>query len=105
MGEPELFSLNQPDSFFNINRPGLKDNEMLAQLESIAQGIFSVVATLGRVPVIRAQPGNAAAMVADMIDKMLRQELRGRGNFFAQDLPHNRPVCCCWIDRSTCQSC
>ena len=20
------------------------------------------------------------------------QELRGRGNFFAQDLPHNRPV-------------
>merc|ERR1712166_1614260 len=23
---------------------------------------------------------------------MLRQELRGRGNFFAQDLPHNRPV-------------
>ena len=63
--------------------------QMLAQLESIAQGIFSVVATLGRfrlqanecwdlfavcrVPVIRAQPGNAAAMVADMIDKMLRQ--------------------------------
>lgn len=90
--EPCLFTLNQSDSYYQMHRPGLKDTQMMLQLEEVAEGIFSVIATLGRVPVIRAQPGNAAAMIADMVNKKLQQELQNRANYFSSDLAHQRPV-------------
>eukprot|EP00656_Telonema_subtile_P019587 TRINITY_DN20816_c0_g1_i1.p1 TRINITY_DN20816_c0_g1~~TRINITY_DN20816_c0_g1_i1.p1 ORF type:complete len:612 (-),score=140.15 TRINITY_DN20816_c0_g1_i1:137-1972(-) len=91
--EPFLYTLNQSDAYFEMHRPGLKDTAMMAQLEEVAEGIFSAVSTLGRVPIIRAQPGNAAAMIAGMLNKKLQEELKGRGaNYFSSDLGHQRPV-------------
>jgi len=90
--EPNLFTLNRSESYFEMHKQGLKDNLLMAQLEEIAEGLFGVVATLGRVPVIRAQPGEASAMIADMLNKKLQKELRERESYFSGDIGHQRPL-------------
>ena len=52
-------------------------------LDSIATAIFSVLATLGVVPIIRCPRGGAAQMVADRLARRLRDALRSGAPSFA----------------------
>lgn len=51
--ENRLFSLNVSESYVLYNNPGANEQDMEMAMNGIAGGLFSVVATLGCVPVIR----------------------------------------------------
>lgn len=51
--ERNLFSLHRTDSYVTYNGSGATDQSMEAAMNEIAHGLFSVVASLGHVPIIR----------------------------------------------------
>jgi len=51
--ERHLFSLHKPNSYATINGSGATEQSMEKTMTDIAYGLFSVVATLGQIPVIR----------------------------------------------------
>lgn len=59
-----------------MNKGETNDSEMDTILDTIVDSLFSLFATLGVVPIIRSPKGNAAEMVAEKLDKKLRESLR-----------------------------
>ncbi|EPB73114.1 Sec1 family protein [Ancylostoma ceylanicum] len=77
------YSENSPMSYFAINDPSTSDDQMAALIDSVADGLFSVCATMGIVPIIRCPKDNAAEHVAKRLDQKLRDNLRdARNNLF-----------------------
>lgn len=88
--EDDMFILRHQNSddisYYAINRGDIKDTEMDIIMDSIVDSLFSVFATLGTVPIIRSPRGNAAEMVAEKLDKKLRENLRDtRNSLFLMD--------------------
>lgn len=73
-------------SYYALNRGSVSDAEMDSIMNSIVDCLFSVFATLGTVPIIRAPKGNAAEMVAEKLDKRLKDNLRDTRNSLFLDL-------------------
>lgn len=88
--EDDVFQLKHADydaiSYYAINRPAVQETEIEMIMDYIVDSLFSVFVTLGVVPVIRAPKGNAAEMVAEKLDKKIRQNLRDSRNSFFGDL-------------------
>lgn len=80
--EHDLFTLHCPRVFSALNARGSGDGEVQACLEQIVDRLFCVLATLGVVPVVRAQPGGPAAEVARRLDEALREALSVGNNMF-----------------------
>ncbi|XP_050542304.1 sec1 family domain-containing protein 1 [Daktulosphaira vitifoliae] len=82
--EDELFVLNnqnnQAVSYYNLNRADAKDTDVEVMIDDTVDGLYSVFATLGTLPIIRSARGNAAEMVAEKLDKKLRENLRDTRN-------------------------
>ncbi|KAK7595132.1 hypothetical protein V9T40_001565 [Parthenolecanium corni] len=82
--EDDLFILRNQDtesiSYFAMNKGNVADTEMESIMDTTVDGLFSVFATLGVVPVIRSPRGNAAEMVARKLDKKLKENLRDARN-------------------------
>lgn len=82
--EDDMFVLKQQDreivSYYALNRSDVKDTDMEAVMEYIVDSLFSVFVTLGVVPIIRSPKGNAAEMVAEKLDKKIRENLRDARN-------------------------
>jgi hypothetical protein len=53
--ENGMFSLGQPLTYVQLNDPAAQDQDVEAVVENIVNGLFSVLATLGVVPVIRCE--------------------------------------------------
>jgi hypothetical protein len=97
--EPNLFSLNMPDAYVQLNDPSAQDSQIevgvgcwverssavthahavllllrstQAVVGAIVDGLFSVCVTLGVVPVIRCPRGGVAEHVASLLDGKLR---------------------------------
>jgi len=90
--ENNLFSLNVPQSYCVYNNPGATEQDMELAMGNIAQGLFSVVATLGCVPVIRCPRGGAPEMVARKLCKLIVEHptlIRSKDGLHKS---HNRPV-------------
>ncbi|TKR76911.1 hypothetical protein L596_017981 [Steinernema carpocapsae] len=89
--EDDLFVLRRYNeesalSYHAINDPETSDERMLAIIDSIVDGLFSVCATLGVIPIIRCPKDNAAEEVAKKLDKKLRDNFRdARNNLFTMD--------------------
>ncbi|XP_076176675.1 sec1 family domain containing Slh [Ptiloglossa arizonensis] len=88
--EDDLFILRHQNSdvisYHALNRGEVKDTEMESVMEIIVDCLFSVFVTLGTVPIIRCPRGNAAEMVAKMIDKKLRENVWDtRNNLFESE--------------------
>ncbi|GAV98743.1 Sec1-like protein [Lentinula edodes] len=65
-----------PSSTYTIlNSPVSTEQQIEAEIERVANGLFSVIATLGHVPFIRAPRGNAAEMVAKKLETKIRDAL------------------------------
>ena len=64
--ENRLFTLNVKESYVLYNNPGATGEDMERAMNGIAGGLFSVVATLGSVPVIRC-PRVSLVLHADMM--------------------------------------
>jgi hypothetical protein len=96
--ENGMFSLAQPSSYVQLNDPAAQDHDVEAVVDSIANGLFSVIATLGVVPVIRCARGGPAEMVAGALDSRIRQHLVSRNNLFTEaghmGTSFQRPVLC-----------
>ncbi|XP_072315796.1 sec1 family domain-containing protein 1 [Eucyclogobius newberryi] len=73
-------------SYHAINRADLQDTDMEAIMDTIVDSLFCFFVTLGAVPIIRCPRGNAAEMVAEKLDKKLRENLRdARNSLFTTD--------------------
>ncbi|KAG6557209.1 hypothetical protein Mapa_001136 [Marchantia paleacea] len=96
--ENGLFSLSQPDTYVRLNDPSAEEKDVLSVVDGIVNGLFSVLATVGVVPIIRCARGGPAEMVATLLDTRLRDHLVSRNNLFTEaghiGSSFQRPVLC-----------
>ncbi|KAF7338452.1 Sly1 vesicle trafficking sec1-like protein [Mycena venus] len=65
-----------PHSTYTIlNSPSSTEQQIEAEIERIASGLFSAIATIGHVPYIRCPRGNAAEMIAKKLETKIRDAL------------------------------
>lgn len=73
-------------TYEKLNAPSAGEAEIEEVTDRVARGLFSVLVTMGQLPIIRAPRGNAAEMVARKVDARLRDHLassRGSNAFSA----------------------
>ncbi|KAI0825012.1 Sec1-like protein [Trametes gibbosa] len=73
-----------------LNSPSSSEQQIEEEIERVASGLFSVVVTMGHVPVIRAPRGNAAEMTAKKLEQKIRDAILSSArshttSLFAQD--------------------
>ncbi|KNG44856.1 snare docking complex subunit [Stemphylium lycopersici] len=84
--------LNIDNSYYTLNSPRTKDEELDAHMDRIVSGLFSVVVTMAVIPIIRAPKGGAAEVIAAKLDRKLRDHvLNSKENLFASSTA-SRPV-------------
>jgi len=84
-------------SYYALNRSDAKDADIEEVQNALVESLFSFLVTLGAIPVIRCPKGNAAELVAEGLDKKIRQNLQDRKSLFMADvqsgsLSVHRPV-------------
>lgn len=89
-------------TYEKLNHPSAGEAEIEEVTDRVARGLFSVLVTMGQLPIIRAPRGNAAEMVARKVDARLRDHLaasRGSNAFSASgtgaDGSFGRPCTSC----------
>lgn len=93
--ERDLFSLGLPQTYLQLNDPTVGDAQVEAAVSTVIEGLFSVVACLGVVPVIRCPKGGAAEHVASLLDLRIRDHIKAKTGLFPESLPGTtqpRPV-------------
>ena len=84
--------------YVQLNDPSAGDTEIEEIVEKVVTGLFSVLATLAVVPVIRCPRGGPAEMVASALDQRLRDHLLSKNNLFTEGgnfvSSFQRPVLC-----------
>ncbi|KAI0375118.1 Sec1-like protein [Pilatotrama ljubarskyi] len=73
-----------------LNSPASTEQQIEEEIERVATGLFSVVVTMGHVPIIRAPRGNAAEMIAKRLEQKIRDAILSSArshttSLFAQD--------------------
>ncbi|XMA07432.1 hypothetical protein WAI453_000223 [Rhynchosporium graminicola] len=92
VGEPDLFSLGmrKDNTYWALNSARTKDEELDHVIDRIVSGLFSVMATMGVMPIIRCPRDAAAEMIAAKLDRKLRDHLlNSKDNLFSSQ--NNRP--------------
>ena len=85
--EPTLFSLELAQSYRAYNDPSLTDSQIEQSITAVVHGLFSVVATSGKVPVIRCSNNDGPSrMVAEQLNHMIREYLAARKGVFNESL-------------------
>ncbi|KAH8685895.1 Sec1-like protein [Tricladium varicosporioides] len=102
VGEPDLFSLGmrKENTYWALNSARTKDEELDHVIDRIVSGLFSVMATMAVMPIIRCPKGAAAEMIAAKLDRKLRDHiLNSKDNLFSAPAnrssataPSSRPV-------------
>ncbi len=81
--EPQLFTLNHVRSYQAYNDASTPDTVIEQTMHSITQGLFSVIATLGVLPVIRCPKNDGPSrMVAEQLNQLLREHVVYRYMYF-----------------------
>ncbi|KAF2198649.1 SEC1 family transport protein-like protein SLY1 [Delitschia confertaspora ATCC 74209] len=84
VSEPDLFSLGLEGTYGTLNSPRTSDEELDATVDRIVSGLFSVVVTMGTIPIIRCPKGGAAEMICAKLDRKLRDHiLNSKTNLFS----------------------
>ncbi|KAI8344316.1 Sec1-like protein [Chlamydoabsidia padenii] len=82
----DVFSLNQTESFVNLNNPSAPESLIEETIDKAVNSLFSVIVTLGIIPIIRCPRGNAAEMIARKLDGKLRDHvMNSRTNLFSEN--------------------
>ena len=104
MAEPDLFSLGmqKEHTYWALNSATTSDDELDRVVDRIVSGLFSVVVTMGVIPIIRCPKGAAAEMVSARLDRKMRDHiLNSKDNLFSPSnarpassagTPTSRPV-------------
>lgn len=91
--ESNLFSLEMPNTYQTLHDPTTPEQMIEGIVDKIASALFSVIVTMGNVPIIKCPKGNVAEAVAKKLDSKLRANLiNGRTSLFADALHLTRPV-------------
>ncbi|PVI05129.1 Sec1-like protein [Periconia macrospinosa] len=86
VSEPDLFSLGMKGAYGTLNSNKITDQELDETIDRIVSGLFSVVVTLGTMPIIRSEKGGPAESVAAKLDRKLRDHiLNSKTNLFSGD--------------------
>ncbi|GKU18737.1 unnamed protein product [Fusarium langsethiae] len=91
VAEPDLFSLGmqKEHTYWALNSAATSDEELDRVVDKIVSGLFSVIATMGVIPIIRCPKGAAAEMVAARLDRKLRDHiLNSKDNLFSGPRPN-----------------
>lgn len=91
--EPRLFTLNQKNSYVAYNGAGQSEVAIQESMKNVTQGLFSVLATLGSVPLIRCPANGASEMMARQLSDLISVAW-GSGGPFSEDgsLVSSRPL-------------
>lgn len=91
--EHNFFSLNMKESYLRINSVD-NSQSLLKFVQPVVSGLFSVLLTLGVVPIIRSQRGGAAEAVAAALDEKLRDNLKlfQKSSISSRALSFRRPL-------------
>ncbi|KAL3539141.1 hypothetical protein ACH5RR_002507 [Cinchona calisaya] len=96
--EDNLFSLAHKTCYLQLNDPSAGDKEIEDIIDQIVTGLFSALATLAVVPVIRCPRGGPAELVASRLDQRLQDHLLAKNNLFTEggnfSSSFQRPVLC-----------
>ncbi|CEJ80705.1 Putative SNARE docking complex subunit [[Torrubiella] hemipterigena] len=102
VAEPDLFSLGmqKEHTYWALNSAKTSDEQLDSVIDRIVSGLFSVIVTMGVIPIIRCPKGAAAEMVAQRLDRKLRDHiLNSKDNLFSNTrstsssgTPQSRPV-------------
>jgi hypothetical protein len=83
VSEPDLFSLNLPGAYSTLNSAQTSDEALDALVDRIVSGLFSVVVTMGTIPIIRCPRGGAAELIGTKLDRKLRDHfLNSKSSLF-----------------------
>lgn len=82
--EHNLFSLNLPGVYTGLTATNVSNAEVEARVNTIVDKLFCVVVTLAAVPIIRAQPGGPAQLVATLLERRIREHLIASNNIFSE---------------------
>lgn len=81
VSEPDLFSLNLKDVYHTVNSAQVAQTVIEEIIDKVVGGLFSVAVTMGSIPIIRAPTGHAAEVIAQKLDRKLRDHvLNSRDN-------------------------
>ncbi|TGZ82836.1 snare docking complex subunit [Ascodesmis nigricans] len=75
VSEPDLFSLNLKDAYYTLNSVQTAETVITHTIDRVVSGLFSVAVTMGSIPIIRAPKGNAAEIIAQKLDRKLRDHV------------------------------
>ena len=64
--------MEKEHTYWALNSAKTTDDHLTAMVEKIVNGLFSVVATMGVLPIIRCGRNSAAEMIATRLDRRLR---------------------------------
>ncbi|KAH7100179.1 SLY1 protein [Auriculariales sp. MPI-PUGE-AT-0066] len=90
-GAPPQGPLTNHSAYEVFNSPASTEQIIEDEVDRIAAGLFSVIATMGQVPYIRSPRGNAAEMIARKLDARIRDAILsasrnpGAGGLFSGD--------------------
>ncbi|ODA80744.1 hypothetical protein RJ55_03703 [Drechmeria coniospora] len=90
VAEPDLFSLGMQNqhTYWALNSAKTSDDELDLVVDRIVSGLFSVIVTMGVIPIIRCPKGAAAEMIAARLDRKLRDHiLNSKDNLFSGSRP------------------
>lgn len=82
--EHDLFSLNLPGMYSALTAANATNAEVESKVNSIVDALFCTIVTLAAVPIIRAQPGGPAQLVATLLEQRIREHLIASNNIFAE---------------------
>lgn len=86
VSEPDLFHLNMKGAYHTLNSGQTSDQELDNVVDRIVSGLFSVVVTMGVVPIIRCPKGGAAEDICAKLDRKLRDHiLNSKTNLFSDN--------------------
>lgn len=99
--EQNLFTLNMDKSFLEVERASRNETSYRTFVEKVVDGLFSVLITLGVVPIVRTQIGGPAEAIGAALDKKLRDNLDifQRASVSSRALAFRRPLLLL-VDRS-----
>jgi hypothetical protein len=86
VSEPDLFSLGMEGAYGTLHSSQVSDHELDVAVDRIVFGLYSVVVTMGTMPIIRCAKGGPAEAVAAKLDRKLRDHvLNSKTNLFSGD--------------------
>lgn len=86
-----LFHMNMDNSYISFHDPHVGEESAQINIDRIVESLFAVIVSMGVVPIIQCPTGDAAEMIAQRLDRKIREHLSSEDNIL-DGSTWNRPV-------------